>query len=123
MAFKQNREPGSKLDSYSPMQNKGLIGGGDKPKKNKQDKKRFGQKLLIGENNPYQSRDMVTRNEAIGIAGTVGVGADYLSEKNQQAFRDTGQHAQNQAQGERQYKGYAKHYLKSKIKQIGKLFQ
>lgn len=31
MAFKQNREAGSKLDSYEGMQSKGLIGG--KPRK------------------------------------------------------------------------------------------
>ena len=30
MAFKQDRESGSKLDSYEGMQGKGLIGGGDR---------------------------------------------------------------------------------------------
>jgi len=86
-------------------------------------KKRWGQKKFIGENNPYQSDLAATRNEVIIPAAAVGVGTDYFLDKNQQSFIDSGQHAQNQAQGERQYKGYAKHYLKSKIKQIGKLFQ
>ena len=116
MAFKQERQS-AKLpqlgDSYKNADSW-------PPKKNK---KRWGQKKFIGENNPYQSDLAATRNEVIIPGVAVGVGADYLSDKNQQAFRDTGQHAQNQAQGERQYKGYAKHYLKSKIKQIGKLFQ
>ena len=31
MAFKQNREAGTKLDSYEGMESKGLIGGGDRP--------------------------------------------------------------------------------------------
>lgn len=30
MAFKQDREPGTKLGSYTGMQGKGLIGGGDR---------------------------------------------------------------------------------------------
>ena len=30
MAFKQDRESGSKLDSYEGMQGKGLLGGGDR---------------------------------------------------------------------------------------------
>ena len=116
MAFKQERQS-AKLpqlgDSYKNADSW-------PPKKNK---KKWGKKLLIGEKNPNQSRNMVTRNEAIGAGAATGVTLDYLSDKNQQSFIDSGQHAQNQAQGERQYKGYAKHYLKSKIKQIGKLFQ
>ena len=119
MAFKQERQS-AKLPQMGEIYKNADAWP---PRKNKQGKKRWGKKLLIGEKNPYQSRNMVTRNEAIGAGAATGVTLDYLSDKNQQSFIDSGQHAENQAQGERQYKGYAKHYLKSKIKQIGKLFQ
>ena len=119
MAFKQERQS-AKLPQLGDSYKNADVWP---PKKNKQSNKKWGKKKFIGEKNPYQSDLAATRNEVIIPGVAVGVGADYFSGKNQEAFRKTDQYAENRADGKRQYKGYAKHYLKSKIKQIGKLFQ